>query len=100
MPVLRIAAIETILGKILAPEIAYFSSHGPSSLSPSILKVSILHVSLDLHLISINDYQIWLIDISFTWVIEGSFNVVAMLKIYESVKIMIFMRYRDSLLYI
>ena len=98
MPVLRIAAAETILGKILAPEIAYFSSHGPSSLSPSILKVSILHASLDLHLISINDYQIWMIDISFTWVIEASFNVVAMLKIYESVKIMIIMWYIDSLL--
>lgn len=40
-PVLRIAAAETVLGKTLAPEIAYFSSRGPSSLSPSILKPDI-----------------------------------------------------------
>eukprot|EP01018_Ginkgo_biloba_P020907 Gb_06524 [translate_table: standard] len=41
-PVVRLAVTETILGKTLAPEIAYFSSRGPSSLSPSVLKHNVL----------------------------------------------------------
>ncbi|XP_057861642.1 subtilisin-like protease SBT3.9 isoform X2 [Cryptomeria japonica] len=40
-PVLSLAATETAIKKTLAPQIAFFSSRGPSSLSPSILKPDI-----------------------------------------------------------
>ncbi|KAH9326617.1 hypothetical protein KI387_006795, partial [Taxus chinensis] len=38
-PVLRLAATETAFKKTIAPQIPFFSSRGPSSLSPSILKL-------------------------------------------------------------
>nr|CAD1821428.1 unnamed protein product [Ananas comosus var. bracteatus] len=40
-PVVKFSSAKTILGKLIAPEVAYFSSRGPSSLSPSVLKPDI-----------------------------------------------------------
>ncbi|KAK8568066.1 hypothetical protein V6N12_006633 [Hibiscus sabdariffa] len=37
-PVVKFSFSKTVIGQQLAPEIAYFSSRGPSSLSPSVLK--------------------------------------------------------------
>lgn len=38
-PVVKFSFSKTVTGQQLAPEVAYFSSRGPSSLSPSVLKV-------------------------------------------------------------
>ncbi|GLT30645.1 hypothetical protein SLA2020_054360 [Shorea laevis] len=40
-PVVKFSFTKTVIGQELAPEIAFFSSRGPSSLSPSILKPDI-----------------------------------------------------------
>ncbi|KAL6656379.1 hypothetical protein ACP70R_007205 [Stipagrostis hirtigluma subsp. patula] len=40
-PTVRFGSAKTILGELIGPEVAYFSSRGPSSLSPSILKPDI-----------------------------------------------------------
>lgn len=41
-PVVQIEASKTVIGKSPpAPRVAYFSSRGPSSLTPDILKVSV-----------------------------------------------------------
>ncbi|XP_066160327.1 subtilisin-like protease SBT3.6 isoform X4 [Oryza sativa Japonica Group] len=40
-PVAQFSFPKTIVGELVAPEVAYFSSRGPSSLSPSILKPDI-----------------------------------------------------------
>lgn len=40
-PTVQFGCAKTILGELIGPEVAYFSSRGPSSLSPSILKVNI-----------------------------------------------------------
>lgn len=40
-PTVQFGFAKTILGELIAPEVAYFSSRGPSSLSPSILKPDI-----------------------------------------------------------
>ncbi|XP_020114876.1 subtilisin-like protease SBT3.2 [Ananas comosus] len=40
-PVVKFSSEKTILGKLIAPEVAYFSSRGSSSLSPSLLKPDI-----------------------------------------------------------
>ncbi|PON64179.1 Subtilase [Parasponia andersonii] len=41
LPKLQIAPAKTIIGKTLAPKVAFFSSRGPSSLAPDILKPDI-----------------------------------------------------------
>ncbi|PWZ39372.1 Subtilisin-like protease SBT3.6 [Zea mays] len=38
-PTVQFGSAKTVLGELIGPEIAYFSSRGPSSLSPSVLKV-------------------------------------------------------------
>ncbi|VAI20216.1 unnamed protein product [Triticum turgidum subsp. durum] len=38
-PTVQFGSAKTILGELIGPEVAYFSSRGPSSLTPSILKV-------------------------------------------------------------
>ncbi|XP_062079272.1 subtilisin-like protease SBT3.18 [Humulus lupulus] len=41
LPTLEIVTAKTIIGKSLAPKVAFFSSRGPSSISPDILKPDI-----------------------------------------------------------
>jgi hypothetical protein len=41
-PVVKFTSIKTVVGKLMAPDVAYFSSRGPSSLSPFVLKVKII----------------------------------------------------------
>jgi len=38
-PTVQFGSAKTIFGELIGPEVAYFSSRGPSSLSPSVLKV-------------------------------------------------------------
>jgi hypothetical protein len=40
-PTVHVSASRTVVGKTPAPAVAYFSSRGPSSISPNILKVTI-----------------------------------------------------------
>ncbi|XP_044950390.1 subtilisin-like protease SBT3.6 [Hordeum vulgare subsp. vulgare] len=40
-PTVQFSSAKTILGELIGPEVAYFSSRGPSSLTPSILKPDI-----------------------------------------------------------
>ncbi|XP_073011945.1 subtilisin-like protease SBT3.5 isoform X2 [Typha latifolia] len=40
-PVVKFSSMKTVVGKLIAPEVAYFSSRGPSSLSPFVLKPDI-----------------------------------------------------------
>ncbi|CAN6167757.1 unnamed protein product [Urochloa humidicola] len=40
-PTVQFGSAKTILGELIGPEVAYFSSRGPSSLSPSVLKPDI-----------------------------------------------------------
>lgn len=42
-PVIKFSKTKTVVGRQLSPEVAFFSSRGPSSLSPSVLKVLIIH---------------------------------------------------------
>jgi hypothetical protein len=41
-PTVQFSSAKTILGELIGPEVAYFSSRGPSSLSPAVLKVKLL----------------------------------------------------------
>ncbi|XP_078173380.1 subtilisin-like protease SBT3.5 isoform X3 [Carex rostrata] len=41
-PVVKFTSIRTVVGKLMAPEVAYFSSRGPSSLSPFVLKPDVV----------------------------------------------------------
>ncbi|XP_052482733.1 subtilisin-like protease SBT3.9 isoform X3 [Gossypium raimondii] len=47
-PVVKFSFSKTVIGQQLAPEIAYFSSRGPSSLSPSVLKPDIAAPGVDI----------------------------------------------------
>ncbi|KAJ8470636.1 hypothetical protein OPV22_024979 [Ensete ventricosum] len=40
-PIVKFSTTKTVLGTVIAPEVAYFSSRGPSSLSPFVLKPDI-----------------------------------------------------------
>ena len=40
-PTVQFGTAKTIVGELIGPEVAYFSSRGPSSLAPSILKVKL-----------------------------------------------------------
>ncbi|RZC66538.1 hypothetical protein C5167_010225 [Papaver somniferum] len=40
-PVVRFSRTKTVLGRVTSPEVAFFSSRGPSSLSPAVLKPDI-----------------------------------------------------------
>nr|CAB3457680.1 unnamed protein product [Digitaria exilis] len=40
-PTVQFSSAKTILGELIGPEVAYFSSRGPSSLSPAVLKPDI-----------------------------------------------------------
>ncbi|URE16680.1 Peptidase inhibitor I9 [Musa troglodytarum] len=40
-PIVQFGTTKTVLGTVIAPEVAYFSSRGPSSLSPFVLKPDI-----------------------------------------------------------
>ncbi|KAJ4777035.1 Subtilisin-like protease SBT3.6 [Rhynchospora pubera] len=41
-PLVKFTSIRTVVGKLMAPEVAYFSSRGPSSLSPFVLKPDVV----------------------------------------------------------
>ncbi|XVE67048.1 hypothetical protein DITRI_Ditri08aG0128900 [Diplodiscus trichospermus] len=47
-PVVKFSYPKTVIGQQLAPEVAYFSSRGPSSLSPSVLKPDIAAPGVDI----------------------------------------------------
>ncbi|EOX97873.1 Subtilase family protein, putative isoform 1 [Theobroma cacao] len=47
-PVVKFSFSKTVTGQQLAPEVAYFSSRGPSSLSPSVLKPDIAAPGVDI----------------------------------------------------
>ncbi|KAE8698677.1 Subtilase family protein, putative isoform 4 [Hibiscus syriacus] len=47
-PVVKFSFSKTVIGQQLTPEIAYFSSRGPSSLSPSVLKPDIAAPGVDI----------------------------------------------------
>lgn len=47
-PVVKFSFLKTVIGQQLAPEVAYFSSRGPSSLSPSVLKPDIAAPGVDI----------------------------------------------------
>lgn len=38
-PVVKFSLTKTAVGQLISPEVAFFSSRGPSSISPSVLKV-------------------------------------------------------------
>lgn len=56
-PMVELSPSRTLVGKPLLPKVAFFSSRGPSSIAPAILKVYSFYFSTDFALMSYSKYS-------------------------------------------